>query len=366
MGCFDMPNVCYVCGGEGPLIDGQCIECYKHDHPLSNPIPNITLKICRDCYSYWHRGKWIVPTTTNYVEHLEMAVSKIIRDKYIKNKDYTITVKILEHDNTHATAEVVIYGTTHRLIPPYPEKHVVPIKIEFSLCRSCSLRHGGHHESILQIRADERKLDESEEREITSIIYSMLNNAYGHDSKAYISEITHERFGGLTLDVGSEHLCKAIAVEIRDQFLGTIKESFKLVGVDPKSGERRYLRTVVVRLPRFRKGDFIEVDRIPSMVLRNERKRLVCLNLVEHNTFSVSIDSNKFQKIVFLKDGSETRTLMVLSVTPTSIQLMDNGNYEIIDIDRKQVPLILSPGESVHSVNLKGRLFFIKDEEREL
>ncbi len=361
-----MPDVCYICGAPGPLIDGECIECYKQDHPLAKPPSNLVLKICRDCYSYWHHGKWIVPTTTNYVTHLENAIKKILRDKYIKNKNLDISVKIIEHDMSHASAEVVIFGSPHPQIDPYPEKYVISVKIDQSLCRSCSLRHGGHHESILQIRAQDRKLDADEEKAITSIIYTMLNDAYGHDSKAYISEITHERFGGLTLDVGSEHLCKAIATAIRDQFLGTIKESFKLVGVDPKSGERRYMRTIVVRLPRFRKGDFIEIDNIPSMVLRNERKRLVCLNLIEHNTFSIALDSNKFQKIVFLKERNETHTMMVLSVTPENIQLMDNLSYEVIDIDRKDFPLILSPGESVHSVNLKGRLFFIKDEEREL
>ena len=360
-----MPDVCYICGATGPLIDGECIDCYKQDHPLANIPQSIELKICRDCFSYWHHGKWIVPTTSSYTVHLENAIQRILKNKYVKSKSISITVKIMDYDDKHASAEIILYGTNHSKVPPYVEKHNLTIKIHQSLCRSCSLRHGGHHESILQIRAQDRKLSTKEEEEITAIIHNMLNDAYGHDSKAYISEITHERFGGLTLDVGSEHLCKSIATEIRDVFLGTIKESFKLVGVDPKNGERRYLRTIVVRLPRFKQGDFIEVDNIPSMVVRYERKRLICLNLIEHNTFSISIDSNRFQKIVFLKDANDIRTMMILSITPNTVQLMDNTSYEVIDVDKKQIPMPINTGETVHSVNLKGRLFFIKSEEHE-
>ena len=186
---------------------------------------------------------------------------------------------------------------------------------------------------ILQIRAEDRMITEEEDQEILSIISERTIAEYGTDKKAFVTSIDRTKFG-LDILIGSEHLGNRIVDELESIFLASRKENYKLIGQE-KGDKKKYRLTIVLRLPKFSIGDFVEVTGKPCQILSMGRGGLKCYDLVERYEFTVTPKSAKWRTIRYLSPKSDIRPKMVVSIDyDGTVQLMDSESYELYEVNQ--------------------------------
>ncbi len=215
---------------------------------------------------------------------------------------------------------------------------------------------GGYHEAILQVRADGREISEPEEEEIMSILTEMTVAEYGKDVKAYVSETSKDKHG-LDFKIGSEHLSRRIADELESRYLAQRKENYKLIGQD-RGGKRKYRVTILIRLQRFTKGDFVRVGDVPCQVVSMGKSGLTCYDLKASQSFTIKAKSSKWRTLEFITPESTKRQFMVISrVYGQPVQIMDSETYEMFEIDDSALSEKIGGGETIFAVVLDDSVY---------
>jgi nonsense-mediated mRNA decay protein 3 len=228
---------CVICGKESRKI--LCPKCYIERNEIVS-INCISLIACPRCGCFKFSGKW---RKLNFDEALQIAVEDslhlhpdfIIRDVWIE-KDSGYVLKI----------EGDFWGEQIKISKEFQ------IYFNKELCLKCSRKSGGYYESIVQVRADKRKLYPDEVNTATKIVEEVIESA--ENVNAFVSKIV-ERKEGIDYYIGSREMGKKISKRIAQEFGGKIAESKKISGrVD---GKEIFRFTYLVRLPSFRKGDIV-------------------------------------------------------------------------------------------------------------
>jgi len=246
-------------------------------------------------------------------------------------------------------------GRSHNTLPSHEESYPLEVRFSHGTCDTCGMMSGGYYNAILQIRADNRPLTEDEEERINTIVTQRTVEAYGKDTKAFITSSSKDRYG-LDFRIGSEHLCRNLADEIERTFLADKKVNYKLVG--QKRGKDQYRTTILLRLHRFVTGDFIRVATKPCQIQSMSKSGISCYDLTESSTFTINPKSSKWKGIEFLAPSSESRQCMVISRQhgqPT--QLMDSKTYETLEVEDHLLSPESTNGSVVHVVLIDERFY---------
>ena len=348
---------CYQCG-EPAVIDGLCGSCYNQNHPLIKVGTPLTLTACKRCGAVKVPGGWktIESQSIEYNEILDQQLNTLLEQEMrIHGEDVEITIEKLKELDRVFHIRIHAIGKSHPTLPPHQTADEVEVRLVNVSCDTCSMMSGGYYEVILQIRAEDRVVTEEEEQEILSLITERTHAEYGKDTKAFVTSIDTNRFG-LDILIGSEHLGKSIASELESLFLTSRKENYKLIGQE-KSGKKKYRLTIVLRLPRFSIGDFVEVDERPCHVLSMGKSGLKCYDLIEKNEFTINPKSAKWRTLRFLASESDIRPKMVVSVDYNgTVQLMDSESYEYFEVDKDLLDETIQQGETIRVIHLDDNL----------
>lgn len=129
-------------------------------------------------------------------------------------------------------------GKIHELqTEPKHEKTSVGLEVEYRTCKFCSLKRGGYHEAIVQIRGD---FDDCELSEFRGALESLATE----EGKDFVTGVEMVK-GGMNVYVGSLALGRKMAAFLKRSG-ATIDESSKLVG-QSKNGKRRYRVTILAK-----------------------------------------------------------------------------------------------------------------------
>ncbi|MHA2432108.1 MAG: NMD3-related protein [Candidatus Thorarchaeota archaeon] len=221
---------CYECGAKA-AVEGLCAACYEKAHPLIEVRSPLTLYSCKRCDAVKVPGGWkpITGEPLNPSDLLQHQVRTLL-DHEVQRFIDGVNIQFAEEKKLDRVLHIAVSvsGRSHGSIPAHIERYPVEIRMKYGTCDTCSMMSGGYHEAVLQIRADERQVTESEEEEVMTIITEMTVADYGKDARAYVSETSRNKHG-LDLKIGSEHLCRRIADEILDK-----------IGVERGSTESRF------------------------------------------------------------------------------------------------------------------------------
>jgi nonsense-mediated mRNA decay protein 3 len=246
-------------------------------------------------------------------------------------------------------------GRSHNTLPSHEESYPLEVRFSHGTCDTCGMMSGGYYNAILQIRADNRPLTEDEEERINTIVTQRTVEAYGKDTKAFITSASKDRYG-LDFRIGSEPLCRHLADEIERTFLADKKVNYKLVG--QKRGKDQYRTTILLRLHRFVTGDFIRVATKPCQIQSMSKSGISCYDLTESFTFTINPKSSKWNRIEFLAPSSESRECMVISrQRGQPAQLMDSKTYETLEVEDRLLNSESENGSVIHVVLVDGRFY---------
>jgi nonsense-mediated mRNA decay protein 3 len=310
---------CVECGKEGKTYDGLCLDCYLKKELIKIP-DEIKITFCRGCDAYKIKDKWL---RGNFEEDIKEYIRK--------NIETNISFEIDMEDN------VVICKGFFEGREILKEKEI-KIKIKESLCNQCSLFRGGYYEAILQIRgADEEK---------GKIIDEFIKSNVGIE-KSFISKKVKVR-GGIDYYIGSKKVASHIAKELKKEFDAEHIFSSSLFGL--KNGRKVYRDTHLIRLPEYKKNDFIKFEgslyKIVSIGKKIEIEGLGGERKVIHKNemyFANKVDVNKRKGLLIHEDEK-------------GIYVMDEKTYRTIFFNK---PKNWEKGKEIKIFEWEGNFYLL-------
>jgi nonsense-mediated mRNA decay protein 3 len=338
---------CVECGKEGPIFnDGVCINCYIKSHTFTQGPKIIDLPNCAHCGSFKYKSNW---TSDLFGDVLR----RIIRNTFDISKELT-KVDINTECNEMKdgmSCDVYISGFLNDV--EITEKHEVQVRLKRTVCDVCSKRFGGYHEAIVQIRADKKGLSKKEINDIKIIVENIITDLQTKGNRGlFITEIAEEH-GGLDFYISERGPSLIIAKKIQELFGGEIKQSSKNVGM--KDSKQIYKMTYLIRLPSFKKDDFIIKNNSFFKIISIHGNKV---KLIKLDNWDETIgDSKAIQKAKILGGKELVQDMILVSQTEDELQIMDPETYKIYII-KKPKPIKME-NEKLKILKTEKQLFLL-------
>ncbi len=345
---------CLLCNSEEKLYDGLCKSCYLKEFELIEVPEYATFTACSHCGATLKHDKWI---HTGYYDD-EIINDAIQKDITVNKelKDVEITTEIITNRGTVYDCMIHVYG---QVLDEYLEKdYPIEVKVEKGVCPDCSKFYSGYYEAVIQLRADDRKLEDEEIASADEFISNEIQRLCKTNKLAYVSEriVLKE---GVDYQVGSHNAAHKIAENMQKQFGGIITESRKIVGHDKSKSRDLYRSWISVRLPSFHKNDFIEYKDNILKIEKIGSHKFVGLNLRTYENESISW--KEYDKIKKVGNTEDIKTTTVTNVTPTEIQVLDPDNYMTVDLKKNKELNFINIGQEINVIKLKNEIYIISE-----
>lgn len=340
---------CVECGAEGTIFkNGVCLNCYVKSHSFSTGPEIIDLVECSHCGSYKFKNIW-----TNDI--FSDVIRRVIKNNFQISKELekiNIETDCVENKMGRECKVNIIGWINGEKIN---EEHNITIRIKKNVCDVCSKQFGGYHEAILQIRADTRDLTKEELKDIRISVESLVEDIKLKGNRAlFITDIAKEH-NGLDFYLSEKGAGLVIAKKIQEIYGGEIKQSSKNIGM--KDSKQVYRMTYLIRLPSYKKDDFMKHEDSFFKVISVHGKKVQMLNL--SNWEEISYDISKLKKAVRIGGKNLVKKVIVVSQTDKDIQIMDENTYKIIIIKKpKDVNFI---EKTVETVKLDDNIFIVPE-----
>ena len=183
---------CPGCGAtDVEMIDGICKNGFLKKFQLLEIRENITVTICKHCNAKLEEGKW----KDEYIPEEEIIYRALERNITIADLAENEEIE-LEIDQMRGTiAECYVEAVATVLGEEVIETHTPNVKINYSVCPDCSKRNAGYYEAVIQLRADDRELEEEEINRAEEIINRTLDKQFKKDKLAYIPQVAKLKEG---------------------------------------------------------------------------------------------------------------------------------------------------------------------------
>ncbi len=343
---------CLLCNKEEKLYDGLCKSCYLKEFELVEVPEYVTFTVCSHCGATLKQDKWIQSAYYDD-EIINDAIQKDIKVNE-KLKNFEITTEILTNRGTMYDCILHVYG---EVLDNYIDKdYPVEVKVEKGVCPDCSKFYSGYYEAVIQLRADERKLEDNEIQQADEFISKEIQRLCKTNKLAYVTEriVLKE---GIDYQVGSHNAAHKIAENMQKQFGGIITESRKIVGHDKSKSRDLYRSWISVRLPSFHKDDFIEYKDNILMIEKIGSHKFVGLNLDKYE--SESISWKEYDKIKKVGSIDDVKVSTVTNVTPSEIQILDPDNYSTVDLNKSNNMNKINIGQEINVIKIKNKIYII-------
>ncbi|UCD14320.1 MAG: hypothetical protein JSW60_02595 [Thermoplasmatales archaeon] len=340
---------CVECGKEEKIFrNGVCIECYIKNKTFTKGPMVLDLYSCSNCLSYKYKNSWLQ-------ESFGDVLKRHTKDSFqISSELKKLQIKTDCGENgKNIPCKVVFSGflNGHEIL----EQHFLKVRIKRTICNVCSKQHGGYYEATLQIRADRRKLSKNELKTIRIIVENIVESLRAKGNRGlFITDIAEER-GGLDFYLSEKGPAYTIVKKIQEKFGGEIKQSSKNVGI--KDGRQIFRITHLIRLPAFRKGDFISLDHSYFYISSIHGNKVHTIDL--SNWSKRVFDSKDLQKTSVLGGKKLIKKMIFISQSQNEVQAMDPETYKTFEIKKpKQLTFI---SDMVQVVALEEKLFLFPE-----
>ncbi len=341
-------SICPRCGGASE--DGLCLSCIIETTEFMVCPDQIDLVICSVCGSIFERGRWR-QTDLELDDLIKNALFKAIS---IHTELEAVELEIFIHPrgSTRFVCEVHLSGIFRGA--PVKAECEVRVRVSRRSCDRCSRISGRYFEGIVQVRGRERLPDESDLAAARDIALSLAADGYRKgDRLAFIQDIKKVR-GGIDIIVGSTQLGRHIAKSIAERFGGKTQESVKLVGC--KDGKDIFRTTILVRLPRLRKGDVIYSKGSVLEVVGLEGRRTAVVSLDKGDRFFISEEEAEAAEII--GDVSRAKKSVVISIDESVVEVLDPDSYKTV-LAIRPAGMKLESGSEVKVVRTDRGLFLL-------
>ncbi|MFZ3077512.1 MAG: NMD3-related protein [Candidatus Aenigmatarchaeota archaeon] len=209
-----MRKFCFVCGKTtDKLVEGACEDCIGKRAFVELP-KKIEITQCSKCKKVLARNKWIDFSIEKTVESLGKVRGKVAK---VEAKEGLKKITATFFLTPHSSDDVI------------KETHEAVFHINKVICSSCSRKHSGYYEAVLQLRGfDENDLER-------------MGDIFGMLERKTFYRIT-EVDGGFDVKVGNKLAVGAAAADVRKKFHSDIKKSSKIVTkIDGRDVHRKFI-----------------------------------------------------------------------------------------------------------------------------
>lgn len=260
-------NICPRCGAASAT--GQlCGRCRVQQDPWFSCENRVVCTFCPTCGSRKECGVW----TDSTAEREEIARELVRRAVHLIPGVVSPILEMTMHDLSvnRSLADVTIRGTL------FGEQVEAAVRVEISWqkeqCDRCNRIAGSYYEGIIQVRATGRRPRPYEISTAARIAQEIEERCYTAGERLSFISDTDETKDGLDITVGSQRIGQEIAAAIVERLGGRVSTHPKLVG--ERAGKRLFRITYSVRLPRYGRGDIIEVNGRAGEVLHSTGKEI--------------------------------------------------------------------------------------------
>jgi nonsense-mediated mRNA decay protein 3 len=310
---------CVECGKELRIYkDGVCLNCYIKTHSFTKGPEIIDIFQCSHCGSFKFKNTW-----TNVI--FSDFMRRVVKNNYHISKELekaNIETNCVEN-KTGQECSVSITGMIND--KEISEEHNLTVRIKKNVCDVCSKQFGGYHEAILQIRADVRDLTKEELKDIRNEVENLVEEQRLKGNRAlFITDIAKEH-NGLDFYLSEKGAGLVIAKKIQDLYGGEIKKSSKNIGM--KDSKQVYRMTYLIRLPPFKKDDFIRYEDTFFKILSVRGKKVQMLNIF--NWEETALEIKQLKNAVRIGGSDLVKNAIIVSQTKEELQIMDEKTYKI-------------------------------------
>ena len=312
----------------------------------------IEVQICSHCNSKLEEGKW----SEEFIPEEEIIYRALERNIKIADEvsNEIINLEIDNIKGTIASCYVEVVGEVHGV--QIEETHDTEVKIQKTVCPTCSKIQSGYYETVVQFRADKREIKSEEYAKADEIVERTLNKQTSSDKLAYCPQIAKLK-EGYDYYIGSFKSGKKVAEALKEEFGGIIKESPRLISEDKSTGKGLYRVWISVRIPEAEINDFI----------RYEDKIIHLTNISKNSFVGCEISTGKKQNIPMknmedielVKKADEVETTTVISKSPQFIQVLDPVDYSAVDLDMKDEYEKYNVGEEVKLIRIDNYVYLL-------
>ncbi len=336
-----MQSVCPKCGL--PAEQGLCPECIQESTELLSCPDMVEVTVCSVCGSRQVKGKWQLPDSRSTEELAsQAAVDSLWFHREFERPD--IEIDLCKVGATRYLARICIRGSFKG--QAVQKQCEIPIRIKLVACDRCSRMAGKYFQSTVQVRGNRtRDLTLQEMEECKRIAESMAESGYrGGDQLSFIQEIKEVR-GGLDIILGSTQLGRHLARALQARFGGKLLESCKLVG--RKDNRDVYRSTLLVRLPRLKRGDIVSFRGSFFEVTGFDGKTTLIASLREDRRSSLSEENAESVEILGNRDDAQKA--VVVAEDEDILEILDPETFQTALATRPK-DLEIRPGEEVSVV----------------
>lgn len=344
---------CPECGStDKEMVGDICIDCFLKEFQMIELPKNIKVQICSHCNSKLEEGKWSeenIPEEEIIYRALERNIE--IADE-VSNE--IINLEIDQIKGTIASCYVEVVGEVHGV--EIEETHDCEVKIQKTVCPSCSKMQSGYYETVIQFRADKRDIKPDEYAKADEIVERTLIKQSKSDKLAYCPQIAKLK-EGYDYYIGSFKSGKKVAENLKEEFGGTIKESPRLISEDKSTGKGLYRIWISVRIPEFELNDFIRYD----------NKIIKVTNISKNSIIGVDISTNKkhnipmknIDDVELVKKSDEIETTTIISKSPSIIQILDPSDYSAVDLEMKEEFANYNIGDEIKLIKIDNYIYLL-------
>ncbi len=326
---------CAVCGKE--VEEGTiCAKCYLERNEVIWVDDIIRLTRCPRCGFFKLAGKW---REVSYDDALMDAIYSSLR----VHPDLEVDdVKISGNEGRYLLRiSGELWGEEVDV------ERYIEVRIQSEVCLRCSREAGGYYESIVQVRAEGRDIEEDEFKVVRAIVEEVLHKER-ENMKAFVSKIV-ERKEGIDYYIGDRNIGRKISRRIADELGGKITESKKLTG--RSDGRDLFRFTYSVRLPVYREGDVVEEGGEIAVVTNQRLGKGVAIE---------SGETINLQNPRIIARKSEIRKSVVLNMDEFAVEVLHPSTHEVVSV--KKPKIALKPGDEVFVAEHDGKIYVIPKE----
>lgn len=344
---------CPECGStDKKMIGNICMNCFLKDFQMIELPKRIEVQICSHCNSKLKEGKWseeFIPEEEIIYRALERNIK--IDDK-VSNK--IINLEIDQMKGTIAKCYVEIVGDVEGT--EIEETQETEVKILKTVCPTCSKIQSGYYESVIQFRADKREIKSEEYDKADEIVEKTLIKQLKNDKLAYCPQIAKPKEGH-DYYIGSLKSGRKVAEALKKEFGGTINESPRLIREDKSTGKGLYRIWISVRIPEFEINDFIMFEDKIIQVTSIDKNRIVGNNIKTGKKQNIPLKN--IEKIKLIKKSSDIETTTIISMSPSTIQILDPANYSAVDLEMKDEFANYNIGDEIRLIKIDNDTYLL-------
>lgn len=311
-----------------------CEECFFAEFDLVDAPDRIEVPVCSGCGAVKRGKRWIDVGARDYTDVAidELAETLAI---HVDATEVSWGIDPEQVDENTIRMHCVVTGTVRGQLRE--REFTVPVLISRGTCDRCGRIAGEDYAATVQVRARERTPESDEREESIGIAQDYVaDRENAGDRNAFITEIG-EREEGVDIKVSTTQIGQAIADRITGRFGGRVDHSRTLVTEDG-DGEEVYRMAYAVRLPPFRPGDVIDLDKHEEhdpVVVRSVWGNLKGTRLRTGEDYEADAEDGDAPDATVIGSVEEaTAATLVAIEDERAVQVLDPETYETRTVRR--------------------------------